>query len=1171
MADLYYIEQGYYTPDGYFVYVANADAALAPQFTCSVSGDIVKVISADLIATSTVTADALVVKLGESAVNATVSLSCDNVIYKNATSALASQSTISVSASVIQNASSQLEATTTTSAQVNRTAGLASTMLQETAVSATISHIEGADLFAFGNSQLTAQANAIKSLNIETSSVFDIAVDAVRGIYISAQADSDVDLAVDYLRNRQTQAALEAALSLAASSNVTANALATLDTTSQSSTTINLTRDVEALVSSTTALTSDAVATVSATIDIVSQTAGTLNASAIISNFAILESSTALTAQAVKTARINSDNQAQTAVSATIQDMTKQADIAMSVDCQVTVLISKIQPAEITATAQTALTANAVKTTVNSADLTLTTEVTAGVAGIYSAVSDFASISVDVSVVNKIGNTFVDCAVTSSMVASGDRIRFGASDFASEFDIALIKTYWFNKLAGTDNNPISHVSLAVDNLKNSYVIAQQSTNSYLVKYAKNGTIEWQKQIDESGQLIVDSLSNPYRITNNSITKFNSLGTVVWKKQIATGTIHEAVVDASSNVWFASSTNTREFYLSKIDSLGNLNSIFLDEFAYTTPVGGGTLVPTANFVSITQNSTDVIVSLRRINTAPDVHVFTAAKTYPSSGTVTRLLVAHSSSLNYGEAKRVFRNQAGDYYIIYGATQTPVVQRISSSGVKIWVSEWPIDDNLPVSSKPSWIPSGARLVQDNFQGMYLDFVDRLAIASTVVVFPVEGGFYRRTEVLYINSAGRIENQFYLETQPNTTGHDADLVYVNPDGEFYVSGEDKDDAYLAWLPPAGEGTGTYIPESWNYQKLTYDIQLSTNGGRGTVSKPYYTLNTATISLTTTTPEIGTNSSLTRIFTPFNINSFDITSNVIALTTENYLTVDAGIVKQPGLVPAESSTLLNATAYDFTQADADLVASSQLSAALGIVKEFDLSIAGTSIQLTASVTVGEVAIDADSEFVLNVSAVKTTDTAQSLLATSQLSALAGLIQSADIAVAATTAIEASADKFKSGRADFESTTVLATTAVKTTDTTVDLAVQAFNLTIAVSGRPGEVIINAESQLACQGQRIRYSQADLDTQTVQTASLGITKRHSASLTVQSFTLSVGTVTRIDPYYQLIIKPETRYLVINRESRQLDVDLEQREFIINTETRTLDIDPETRTLLLEGH
>lgn len=107
-------------------------------------------------------------------------------------------------------ADSQLTASATT--VIEFTANL----VQEVYTNATISHQQGADIFAFSQALLDIQVSLIQNNNIAASASFDLAVDGVRGIYVSAQADADSVVEISFGRLRDHQAAVDAAFSLSA-------------------------------------------------------------------------------------------------------------------------------------------------------------------------------------------------------------------------------------------------------------------------------------------------------------------------------------------------------------------------------------------------------------------------------------------------------------------------------------------------------------------------------------------------------------------------------------------------------------------------------------------------------------------------------------------------------------------------------------------------------------------------------------------------------------------------------------------------------------------------------------------------------------------------------------------------------------------------------------------
>ena len=138
-----------------------------------------------------------------------------------AESALSSTATISCDASVIAGGeilegSGNLAMESTVAVTVTKFAGASSTMTVVSSVNAVISHIHGADLFAFSNAALAADVAVIRDYNIASSATFSTAIDAVRGIYVSAQADAESLVDVLGSRTRAVEAAVDAAFSLAA-------------------------------------------------------------------------------------------------------------------------------------------------------------------------------------------------------------------------------------------------------------------------------------------------------------------------------------------------------------------------------------------------------------------------------------------------------------------------------------------------------------------------------------------------------------------------------------------------------------------------------------------------------------------------------------------------------------------------------------------------------------------------------------------------------------------------------------------------------------------------------------------------------------------------------------------------------------------------------------------
>ena len=937
---------------------------------------------------------------------------------------------------ILQQAEANLVVTTTASAEPKRTVGGSSTMVQQTAVTATISHIEGADLFAFSNSQLAIQVDAIKTFNLQTSAVFDIAVDAVRGIYISAQADSDVDLAISYLRRRSTQAALDAALSLAADMQKTATAEAILASTVETSATIKLTRGATASISAVTIQTADTIKVVSPIIAIASDTVSTLTAQATVSNFAILESQTALTALAVKTTTTSSNQNAQTVLSALVQDMTKQTGAVLEATSQQTTDARKSAVAEISLQSISTMTVVAVKAVVNSASLESITSQTTDAIANYSTGSDFDSISIDVSVANKIGRILVDCQTQSTMSVTAKRYAGLTNQ-----DFTGIKAYTGIR---TD---ISGLEYNIDD---------------------------ERQILTQGRTIS-----------------------LWAQR-HTATSSGIILSNNVQSWFAG--NPFNSYMNNTLRVNSNNSL-----SFSGYFEGGAGNP---------NSTWNANWLNAVPADTDWHHY--------------LIWVSRTGLGFGTqvTMRLYR----DGQLIQGispSTGVPINDITVSQSIPS-VSSW-FTKTFGLGSEVSGHynpPSGSNLssskyqiADDGIRGLEQLWVGVVSDPSTAIARIYNNGFVDLGPTGTQGSGGTLNTpQIYdVFDQPysdsiNPYGAELDVDYVvNTQG---------------WISRA----------TWNILAnagLITDVDLDS------------------------TTELAASISLTKP----GLASLAVTTE---LTAEPYDFTKANS-------SLESTTSLTADAYDFTKAEASLESTTAISTDLGIVKEYSSDLQVNAFSLIVGISAGSVNMDAVATTSLTATANYTVSGESSLASTTELSTLAGFVADGQATLNTDTTLTAEALKVQAGEILVFSQTAQSTAAIKTAQASAGLEVNAFKLVVAAAGRPGLVILDIDTDLACSPARTRGFASAVNSTTQLACTVTQIKQLGAGLTVQSFTLSVGTVTRIDPYYQLIIKPETRYLVINRESRQLEIDPEQREFIINTEDRTIVLDSETRTLLLEGH
>ena len=160
MADLYYIEEGYYDA-GYFVYTADAGALINSEFsqTCT----------AEMIA-------------GGITVEATASFN--------------SEDTVTIT--------------------VNKIAGAIIALESFFTQLATISHIHGSDLFAFSEAAIAVQVDRIRDNNIVASVAFDIATSIERIQQGDADADAVFSAIINGLRSRDVTLDAQAAFSFSA-------------------------------------------------------------------------------------------------------------------------------------------------------------------------------------------------------------------------------------------------------------------------------------------------------------------------------------------------------------------------------------------------------------------------------------------------------------------------------------------------------------------------------------------------------------------------------------------------------------------------------------------------------------------------------------------------------------------------------------------------------------------------------------------------------------------------------------------------------------------------------------------------------------------------------------------------------------------------------------------
>jgi hypothetical protein len=253
VTDQLYIELEYFTPEEYYVYLAETQSALIAEstFTCTIS----HIEGVDIVLTPFASLSADVARTRDPSIE---NQSCEFTLAgagqrtRSVDAILESNATFAATVLIIEPSGNLVDATGnfvvefTQSADAGKIINIVSEQVSEftqtvsagtikensSAISAeftqiaTISHIEGADLFAFAEAELSAAVARLRDYDSALEGVFDIATDYVRFRTASAEADSEFTQSAEGARSRDFDSVIEAAVSLDVSVTKTVNAVA---------------------------------------------------------------------------------------------------------------------------------------------------------------------------------------------------------------------------------------------------------------------------------------------------------------------------------------------------------------------------------------------------------------------------------------------------------------------------------------------------------------------------------------------------------------------------------------------------------------------------------------------------------------------------------------------------------------------------------------------------------------------------------------------------------------------------------------------------------------------------------------------------------------------------------------------------------------------------------
>ena len=404
MADLYYIEEGYYDA-GYYVYTAVAASTINSAFSQSCDAEKI---------TSGVTV--------------------------NATGSFNSEGTSSFQATKIANGVADFTASFTQSA--------------------TISHIHGSDLFAFTEAAIAVQVDRIRGNNIAASEVFNIATSVERIQQGDADADAIFSAIINGLRSRDVNLDAQAAFSFDSTGDrirfgesvITAETTVSCDATEITpfiqgeaifASEFAIQADCEKILqySSTVNLTATLTAAIShiegADLTAFSDAALTAQAERTRDTQANISDAFSTQATATRIQQAQADISSQAAVSS-VASASKEFNVSIQSAVEVGATISHIEGADLFAFSQSTLSASAERTRDTQANISdaFSTQATATrIQSLEAAVISSSDVSTTV-----IRNRFssADLQSQSDVAVSADKIKNAQADFTSQSTVGAL-------------------------------------------------------------------------------------------------------------------------------------------------------------------------------------------------------------------------------------------------------------------------------------------------------------------------------------------------------------------------------------------------------------------------------------------------------------------------------------------------------------------------------------------------------------------------------------------------------------------------------------------------------------------------------------------------------------------------------------------------------------
>ena len=268
-------------------------------------------------------------------------------------------------------------------------------------------------------------------------------------------------------------------------------------------------------------------------------------------------------------------------------------------------------------------------------------------------------------------------------------------------------------------------------------------------------------------------------------------------------------------------------------------------------------------------------------------------------------------------------------------------------------------------------------------------------------------------------------------------------------------------------------------------------------------------------------------------------------ALTSTSTLTANA--IKTARAISTQQATAtLTALPYDFTQATAALTSQLTLTATALRIQKSAVELLAFNTQVTAAAKIGVGLLAMDSNFTQTTIAEKTVNPILALAAISTVNALAQKIRNAQANLPSQSTLTVLADKIRPVGAELTVTATTTAVAIKTARILLALETAVTATAEVKRTRATPAVLEATASLTAEGKRNRLASATMTAQATVIASSRNILRAQANLTAFNTVLAIGSRIRFDPYYMLMIQPETRTVDIHAETRALIVTSETR-------------------------